>query len=157
MAKHFHTLEHDVWLPYRFSVGPTFNRFYEGLMEEKIWGTRCPECGKVLVPARTFCPFCSVDMEEWKEVSQEGEVVSWTYTDEPFYGMPVEPPLVAGLIRLDGTDCNFLHLIGGIELDDPDSIKRQIGTGTRVQAVWNEEKKGHMLDIKYFKITEVHQ
>ena len=56
MAKHFHTLRHDVWLPYRFAVGPAFNRFYEGLKAEKILGNKCPECGIVLVPARTFCP-----------------------------------------------------------------------------------------------------
>lgn len=151
MAKHFSTLRHDVWLPYRFAVGPVFYRFYEGLKEEKIWGNKCPACGKVLVPARTFCSACYVDMGEWVEVSQEGEVVTWALADYEFFGTPVDPPFIGALIRLDGTDCNFLHMIGGFDLADLDSVRSRIQPGTRVKAIWNEEKKGHMLDIKYFR------
>ena len=150
MAKHFNTMEHSIWLPYQFAVGPVFHRFYEGLKEEKILGNRCPACGKVLVPARTFCTECYVDMDEWIEVSQEGEVVTWTLANCDFYGMPVSTPFIGALIRLDGTDCNFLHLIGGIDVSD-DAVRNKIKRGSRVKAVWNEEKKGHMLDIKYFK------
>lgn len=153
MAKHFHTLRHDVWLPYQFSIGPTFYRFYEGLKEEKIWGNKCPECGKILVPARTFCPACFVDMGEWMEVSQEGEVVTWTLASDEFFGMPQAPPFISALIRLDGTSCNFLHLIGGLSIDDPESVKSRLNRGSRVRAVWNDEKKGHLLDIKYFEIV----
>jgi uncharacterized OB-fold protein len=151
MAKHFHTLRHDVWLPYRFAVGDTFNRFYEGLKAEKILGNNCPECGKILVPARTFCPTCFVDMGQWVEVSQEGDVVSWTVCNDDFFDMPSNPPFIGALIRLDGTSCNFLHLIGGFALNDPDTVKSKVKRGSRVKAVWNVEKKGHLLDIKYFK------
>lgn len=151
MAKHFSTLRHDVWLPYRFAVGPTFYRFYEGLKEEKILGNKCPKCGKVLVPARTFCPECYVDMEDWVEVSQEGEVVAWTLANYEFFGMPTEPPFIGALIKLDGADCNFLHLVGGFDLNDLDTVRSKIKPGTQVKAVWTDEKRGHMLDIKYFK------
>jgi len=151
MAKHFRTLRHDVWLPYRIAVGPTFNRFYEGLKVEKIWGNKCPQCGKVLVPARTFCPGCFVDMGDWIEVSQEGEVVTWTLANDRFYGMPVDPPFIGALIRLDGTDCDFLHLVGGFDLTHVDSVRSKITKGTRVKAVWSDQKKGHLMDIKYFQ------
>jgi len=151
MAKHFNTLRHDVWLPYKFAVGPVFNRFYEGLKDGKILGNRCPECGKVLVPARTFCPGCFVDMDEWVEVSHEGEVVSWTFTEADFFGMPADPPFIGSLIRLDGTDCDFLHLLGGVDLTVLDVVKERIRPKTRVKAVWEAERKGHLLDIKYFE------
>lgn len=151
MAKHFQTLRHDVWLPYKFAVGPTLSRFYEGLKEEKILGNQCPECGKVLVPARTFCPTCFVDMGEWIEVSQEGEVVSWTLANYEFFGRPVDPPFIGALIRLDGTDCNILHLIGGFDLSNQDTVRGKIRPGTRVKAVWRDEKTGHFLDIRYFE------
>ena len=150
MAKHFSTLEHDVWLPYKFAVGPVFQRFYEGLKEEKILGNRCPQCNRVLVPARSFCPKCNVDMDEWVEVSQEGEIVTWTVANEPFFGMPVETPFIGALIRLDGTDCDLLHLVGGIDLGSPDAIADKVKKGTRVKAVWRAEREGHMLDIHYF-------
>lgn len=151
MAKNFNTLENQVWLPHKFAVGHTFYRFYEGLKEEKILGNQCPKCGKTLVPPRTFCPCCFVDMGEWKEVSQEGSVVTWTFADRRFFGMPFDPPFIGALISLDGTDCNFLHIIGGFDLSDPDILKNRINRKTRVKAVWSDKKKGHMLDIRYFK------
>jgi uncharacterized OB-fold protein len=151
MAKHFQTLRHDVWLPYKFAVGPTFHRFYEGLKEEKILANQCPKCGRILVPARTFCPTCYVDMGEWREVAQEGEVVTWSLAHDEFFGMPVDPPFIGALIRLDGTDCNFLHLIGGLDLSNQDTVRGKIRQGARVKAVWSDEKTGHLLDIKYFQ------
>ena len=40
---------------------------------------------------------------------------------------------------------HFLHLAGG-------NLKK-LKSGAKVQAVWNDEKKGHMLDIKYFELV----
>lgn len=151
MAKYYDTLQHNVWLPYKFAVGSAYGRFYEGLQEEKIWGNKCPECGKVLVPPRSFCPDCHVDMDEWVEVSQEGEVRLWTLADYEFFGAPVDPPFIGALIRLDKTDCDLLHIIGGLDLSDLEAVKSKIKRGVRVKAVWNEEKQGHMLDLKYFE------
>jgi len=152
MGKHYKTLRHDVWLPHEFAVGPVFERFYEGLKQEIIWGTKCSGCKKTLVPARTFCPECLVDMNEWVQVSQKGKLVSWTLANYQFYGAPTEPPFVGALIRLEDCDCDFLHLLGGPEFEDLSTIKSKLKKGSDVRAVWNEEKKGHMLDIKYFKL-----
>jgi uncharacterized OB-fold protein len=151
MKKDFYTVSNVIRLPHKYAAGPTFTRFYNGLEEGKIYGTSCPSCKKTFVPARSFCPGCCANLDEWVEVSQEGEVVSWTYTDKEFFGMPEKPPVVLALIRLDGTDCDFLHLIGGIDKDDPEKVKSSIKRGTRVRARWNDEKKGHMLDIKCFE------
>ena len=151
MAKHFSTLEANVWLPYRFALGPVFHRWFEGLKEEKIWGNKCPKCNKVLVPARSFCPECNVDMDEWVEISQEGELVAWTRATKAFFGAPKETPFIGALIRLDGTDCDFLHLLGGFDPNDRETVKSKVKRGSRVKAVWSEEKKGHMLDLKYFE------
>jgi uncharacterized OB-fold protein len=151
MAKHFRTQEHDVWLPYKFAVGPVFERFYEGLKEEKLLGNKCPECGKVLVPARTFCPDCYVDMGEWVEVAQQGEIVTWAVANYEFFGMPLDPPFIGALIRIDGTSCNFLHLVGGFDLTDKDLVAKKMKPGVKVRAVWSDEKRGQMLDIKYFE------
>ena len=150
MEKHFNTMDNNLWLPYRFAVGPAFYRFYQGLMEEKILGNRCPQCKKVLVPARTFCPECYVDMDEWIELAHEGEVVTWSRACSAFYGMPVDPPFVIALIRLDGADCNLLHVVGGFDMSDSDIVRKKLKTGTRVKAVWKPEKQGHMMDIQYF-------
>ena len=151
MIKDFSTLRHEVWLPHKYAVGPVFHRFYEGLKQEKILGNECPVCRKVYVPARTFCPVCYVDMGEWREMSQEGEILSWVIARQPFFGMPAEPPFVGALIRLDGADCHFLHLVGGVDLTDRAAAGDKIKRGAKVRAVWRDERCGHMTDILYFK------
>ena len=144
-------IEAEVRIPYELAVGPTWYRFFEGLKQEKIFATRCPKCNRVLVPARSFCPRCFVDMEQWVEVSQEGEIAAWVLTDYEYFGMPIKPPFIGSLIRLEGTDCTFNHLIGGFDLSDLDTVRKKVKNGMRVKAVWEKEKKGHILDIKYFK------
>ena len=151
MSKHYNTKKHNVWLPYHFALGPNFHRWFEGLKEEKIWGNTCPKCGKVLVPARSFCPECGVDMGDWIEVSQEGQIVSWVVVNKDFYGAPADAPYVCALIRLNGTDCDLLHLVGGVDMGGGAAGRVDINRGTKVKAVWNPEKKGHMLDLKHFQ------
>jgi len=151
MGKHFSTFRHDVWLPYKFAVGQVFKAFYDGLKEEKILGNQCQSCGKIFVPPRSFCPDCNVDMGDYTEVSQEGEIVTWTLAKEAFFGSPLDPPFITALIRLDGVSCDLLHLVGGFDLSDVTGVRQRIKKNRRVRAVWNDEKQGHLLDIKYFE------
>ena len=144
-------IEAEVRIPYELAFGPTWHRFYEEFKKEKIFGTRCPTCRRVLVPARTFCPRCFVDMDEWVEVSQEGVVMSWALTDYEYFGMPTTPPFINSVIKLDETDCGIVHLIGGFDLNDIDIVERTVRTGMRVRAVWKEERTGCIMDIKYFE------
>jgi uncharacterized OB-fold protein len=140
-------------IPYELAVGSTWYRFFEGLKEEKIMGTKCPKCNRVLVPARPFCSRCFEDMPEWIEVSTEGVLKSWSLTDYEYFGMPMKPPFINGVIRLDGTNCNFLHYIGGFEIEGLQQVQEIVKNGMRVRAVWREEKKGGVMDIKHFAPT----
>jgi len=151
MAKEYRTLEAQVRLPYRLAYGETWSRFFDGFLEKKIWGTKCSKCDRVLVPARTFCPRCFVDTTEWVECAQEGVLRAWCLTNYRYFAQPIEPPFITGLIRLDGTDVNFMHLIGGdFDLNDIKVVNEHVKNGMRVKAVWEEDRTGHILDIKYF-------
>jgi uncharacterized OB-fold protein len=68
-----------------------------------------------------------------------------------YFGMPTEPPFIGALIRLDGTDVDFLHLMGGIDLDDFEQVRKTVKNGMKVRAVWKDERQGHILDIRYFE------
>ena len=103
MAKHFTTLTNEVWLPYKFSVGPVFLRFYEELKQMRIFGNRCATCGKTFVPPRSFCPACHEDIKDWIELAQEGEIVTWAMATQEFFGMPTAPPFV-GAFRIDAVN-----------------------------------------------------
>ena len=146
--KEFKTITNTVRLPHKYGAGPVFTQFYDGLRAGKIMANVCPKCKRTYVPARSICPECLVKMDKWVELSGKGEVVSWAFTDKPFFGSPCEPPFIAALIRLSGTDCDFLHLIGGSDLK---TLSKKLKKGLKVKAVFSDEKKGHMLDIKYFE------
>ncbi|MFH1134630.1 MAG: Zn-ribbon domain-containing OB-fold protein [Pseudomonadota bacterium] len=151
MSKEYKTMETEVRLPYRLAYGETWTRFFEGLKEEKIYGVKCKKCGRVLVPARSFCPRCFIDTDQWVECAHEGSLVCWVYTNYRYFAQPVEPPYISALIRLDGTDVNFLHLIGGdFDMHNLEEVNGLIKNGMRVKAAWEEEKLGNMFDIKYF-------
>ncbi len=151
MSKEYRTMSNDVALPYRWSLGPVWTRFFDGLREETIYGTKCLKCNRVLVPARPFCPACHAEMEEWVEISGEGTVQSWTLVNNSYYAQVKKPPYVMALIRLDGTDCGLSHFIGGIDVSSIEKVREKIRIGTRVKVKWREEKNADIYDIAYFE------
>ncbi len=153
-AKEYRILETEVWLPYRVAYGQTWTRFFEGMKEKKLYGTECHTCGRVLVPARSFCPRCFVDTPDWVEVSQTGILQAFCYTNYRYHGQPLDPPYVTALIRLEGTDVDFVHLIGGIDLTSVEAVSNRLAKGMKVSAVWEKDRQGHILDIKHFEPVE---
>ncbi|MFA6270477.1 MAG: Zn-ribbon domain-containing OB-fold protein [Candidatus Paceibacterota bacterium] len=151
MEKAYKTMKTQLTLPYELAYGDTWTKFFEGMKEKKIYGTKCHKCGRVLVPARSFCPRCFVDTDEWVEVSQAGMLTSWSYANYRFFGMPTEPPFISLLVRLDGTDVDFLHLLAGFDLNNFEVVRKTIKKNMRVKAVWNDERRGDVMDIKYFE------
>jgi len=133
-------------LQYTWHVGKVGSRFYGELRDHcKIWGTKCARCEWVYVPPRETCPRCFGDITEWVELSDTGTLLTYTVTRYAVPGIqPQEPPYAMGIIKLDGASSGLVHLLGEVE---PQELK----VGMRMQAVFNEERTGGYLDIKYFK------
>ncbi len=110
----------------------------------KIMGVKCLKCGKIFVPPRMICVECFEKMEEWVEVGNQGTIVGFTTVTHSTPIMPLEPPFTYALIRLDGADTDFVHLI-----NEGDPNKLQVGM--RVQAVFKEQPRKRILDIEYFR------
>lgn len=130
---------------YSYSAGPIRSKFLLYLRnQQKIMGTKCPTCGRVYVPARSTCIKCFENMEEWIEVSDEGILETYTivYTRRPVY--KADSPFAFGIIKLDGADTGLTHRLGEVDLE-------KIRIGMRVKAVFKEELKGDIRDIKHFK------
>ncbi|WP_218184355.1 Zn-ribbon domain-containing OB-fold protein [Aeropyrum camini] len=51
-------VEHTPEAKYMFSAGQAQSRFLQGLREGRILGVRCPRCGRVYVPPRSYCEYC---------------------------------------------------------------------------------------------------
>ena len=56
------------------------SKFFKGLLEGKIYGTRCPKCGDTWVPVRTHCwnLDCNLEHTEWVEMPLTAKVHTWT-------------------------------------------------------------------------------
>jgi uncharacterized protein len=56
------------------------SKFFIGLLDGKIMGTRCPKCGDSWVPIRTHCwnLDCSLQEAEWMEMPLTAMVHTWT-------------------------------------------------------------------------------
>ncbi len=142
----------DVWLyhgqiyiPNTFSAGAVGSRFLIELRDKKrIMGMRCPTCNRVYVPARSICKDCFEQLDEWVEVSDKGTVLTYATDYETKSIQPTGSPIVYGIIQLDGADTGFVHMLGEV---DPEQLR----VGMRVQAVFQKEREGSILDIKYFK------
>ncbi len=135
----------QIYIPNTYSAGAIGSRFLIALRDKKrIMGTRCPTCNRVYVPARSICKDCYGQLDELVEVSDKGTLLTYTVCNQPNPVQPVEPPVVYGIIQLDGADTGFVHMLGEV---DPEQIR----IGMRVQAVFKEEREASILDIKYFK------
>lgn len=131
-------------VPYRWDVGETGTRFLTAIRDSKeIWGTRCPQCKRVYVPPLKNCGECFTQNDEWVKLSDKGVLETFTVVHYSHEMQPAKPPIIYGLIKLDGADGSMLHLIGEAEIG---SLK----VGMRVRAVFAEKREGSLQDIKYF-------
>lgn len=130
---------------YKGYMGAFLSHFFSELRDNKrILGVRCPACGIVYMPPRSTCGRCFSQLSEWVELKDEGTVESFTVVHKPLPIYPRPTPLIYALIKLDGADTPFVHLLGEVE---PDGVT----FGMRVKAVFEERRSGGILDIKYFK------
>lgn len=137
-------IEGKVEVEYRWSAGVAGTRFFDELRDNsRIVGSKCPECERVLVPPRIFCEECFVDTNEWVEVSPQGVVLTFAESYFGLQGQKLDEPWYVGIVKLDGSDGGLFHRLV------PDG--RPVEIGAKVEAVFADERRGHILDIEHFR------
>jgi uncharacterized OB-fold protein len=140
------TLKGQIKVPYTWSVGEVGSRFLVALRDEqKIIGNRCQGCQTVFVPPRMNCGKCFRRINDWVEVGPEGIVETYTVVRYAYPLQPADPPYAYALIKLDGSDVGFMHIIKA----DLDRLKK----GVRVKACFAEKRTGQIKDIETFTIV----
>jgi uncharacterized OB-fold protein len=129
---------------YKWSAGVAGGRFLKELRDTgRIMGAKCPECGRVLVPPRSFCEECFVETTEWLEVGPGGKILTYAESYFGLQGQRLEEPWYVGIVKLDGSDGGLFHRI----VQDEGDIK----IGARVEAVLEDDRNGSILDIEHFR------
>ena len=132
--------------PYKHSTGETIGRFLAGLQQQqKIWGQRVSGQG-VVVPPLGYSEVDASAGGEWVEVQPTGTVIAVAGVTRPLAGLhPSEAPFAFVLVKLDGADTALAHVV----TDGHDRVK----VGSRVEAVWAEERSGTIRDIARFRLV----
>ncbi len=142
-------------MPVNWPTGPYMGRFLKEIKENaKIWGIKCPQCGRIVAPPRMVCGSCHVVQKEWVPLGDEGTLIYFSvvfqkFTD-PQTGEERKVPYSWGVVQLDGG--GFIsHYLSETEI-----TKLLQWRGKRVRAVFKNKKdrKGNFCDIKYFTLVE---
>jgi uncharacterized OB-fold protein len=139
-------------LNYHVKLGVAWSRFMRGLEKQELWGTRCTACDRVFVPAQSYCEACFEAVENWERLEPSGTLRAVTIVYQGFEGGP-EAPYAVGAVEIDGTTSLLIHFIGGVDLADSVTALSAMGDGTRVRAVWAEERSAAITDIKHFEVV----
>ena len=139
---------------YNWDAGIAMGRYLEGLKAGKIFGIRCPECRRTLVPPRSFCELCFRPLDDWVELSDTGRINTYSVSFVNWDASRRSTPEVPAVVEIDGASPGMaiLHLIGEVG-ETLEQITSRLELGTRVQAVWKpvKEREGAITDIRYFR------
>ncbi len=135
-------------LPNQYFAGRVGSKFIISLRDaKKILGVKCPKCGLVYVPPREYCEkdLEKLDQDQnWVELGNEGVITNFTIVNYNDKHLPRRAPYVLALIKVEGADTPFAHIVEGIESE-------HMKIGMRVKAVFAEQTTHTILDIDHFE------
>jgi uncharacterized OB-fold protein len=134
---------HIVEYAYRRSVGSVLGKFFTGLRERKLIGTRT-RAGRVLVPPCEYDPETGESVGDFVDVGPGGVVTSWAWVHAPSAKYPLARPFAWALVKLDGADTSMLHAVDA-------GAEPRMRTGMRVQPRWRKQTVGEIRDIECFE------
>lgn len=104
---------------YEHSYG-LVSRFFEGLIEKKLLGTKCPKCGDVFCPPRAHCwrNKCRLAETRWVEMPMRGTLHCFTvlgFAGEAFLS---DLPFILAYVRVEGANTLIAGRVVGMEPED---------------------------------------
>lgn len=136
-------------ITYDHALGEVASWFYVQIRDNaKLYGRRCAQTGKVLVPPRAFSDQTLQPTTEWVEVGPGGTIAGFTIVYEAFQNLP-DPPYAFGYVQLDGADTSIGGFFTGVDLTDPAKAAEELKIGRRVIARFSEKRTGDVLDFRF--------
>jgi len=133
----------EISFDYTRSLGPTLTEFVTALAGRRLLGARAAD-GTVHAPPFEFDPVTGAPPADLVEVGPDGTVATWTWTDRPLAGQPLDRPFGWALIRLDGADTALLHAVDA-------GSAAAMATGMRVRPRWSGRTGSGITDIECFE------
>lgn len=137
----------------RFATGPCMGKWFQGFKEKIFYASKCPSCGRTLIPPREICASCRVRTTEFVEVGPNATVnnidIVYYASPDPLTGQVRATPYATLYLWMDDSSSGEC-LSFDLNPKDIDRIER----GMKVRAVWNEVRTGGIKDLLYFEIDD---
>jgi len=78
----------------------TFKEYFDALLEDKLLGLKCQDCGAITCPPKNTCNECKSYNLEKTTLSGKGVIETFTSTYIPPSGYEKEAPFVIGMVQL---------------------------------------------------------
>ncbi len=138
-------------LTYAWDDGYALTTYLDGFKQGKIRGSRCSECGRMMIPARSFCELCNLrHVDRYYDLPDTGTVETYTlsHVDWSSAMLPDGQVNIFAVVAIDGAadQMGLVHRLGGVDPKD-------VHIGMRVKAVWKPaaERTGTVTDLEYFR------
>jgi hypothetical protein len=142
------TVAYEPRCEYAWDCGPSIGRYLEELRNGRLVGRACRQCGRTLIPPRSFCELCFRPADDWVVFPGTGTVNTFSLCYITWDMRKLKDPQIPAVIEIDGASPGhgILHLLGNV---DPKAVK----VGMKVRAVWRPaaERAGAITDILYFE------
>ncbi len=110
-----------------------FVDFFNELLNGKLIGLRCVDCGTIMCPPKSTCDNCKGRNLEKIELSGYGRITSYTVTYVAPMGYENEVPYVVALVELDEGP----WIVGRLDVDAEKAEKENL-IGKRVKVYGKE-------------------
>lgn len=138
-------------LRYAWDNGNALTTYLEGFRHGKVRGSRCTSCGRMMIPARSFCELCNLRaVSEYYDLPDTGTVQTFTLSHVNWDSSPLPENKINifAVVAIDGAspEMGLIHRLGEV---DPKDVR----VGMRVKAVWKPlaERAGTVLDLLHFR------
>lgn len=129
---------------FKFNIeGRGLQLMLQKMKDRKLVGFKCHKCGTVYLPGPFYCRKCHIMIDEPAEVSDHGQVMTFTIGYADVRGNPLDEPRIAPIVKLDGCDS---WIMGVMQECNPEDVY----VGMRVKVHWAEETTGSLQDMQYF-------
>ncbi len=103
------------------SIDPLFTPYFKGLDEAVLRFPHCRACGRFHWYPLPLCPHCRSDDVEWKRVSGEATIFTWTVVHHAFdRDFHLKPPYIVALLEFH--DAPGVRLVANIVGDPVETI-----------------------------------
>ena len=140
-----YTADHVLEYPFVRSVGPVVGAFLTGLRDGKVVGTRGTRRTGHRAADRVRPRDGGGDRPTWSRSGPRARSPRGPGWRSPRPKHPLQTPFAWVLVRFDGADTSFLHVL-------PAASPDEVSTGMRVRPEFapEDERVGHVKDISHF-------